>query len=231
MIRAKLISSPLSLLARSVRVTCPSSPRIFARSRRTSNCNLRHLSSHSIAPPTQEVDTEEGGPKGDLFHSTIDDTLLNKTASIRRTFTPRSNAQAMLTCGGEALAAHASWDPQYSRAKSYIRNHAVGPAVLSPVLINGLVGALVEASLPQGFLISSQMKHYRPLIVGVQVEASINVTSVTEGGNMAEIDKSYEYLNQSRGYELVLQTEVKSISDGKLISEGSQNIWLPHYDA
>eukprot|EP00555_Chaetoceros_dichaeta_P003538 CAMPEP_0198250134 /NCGR_PEP_ID=MMETSP1447-20131203/1435_1 /TAXON_ID=420782 /ORGANISM="Chaetoceros dichaeta, Strain CCMP1751" /LENGTH=230 /DNA_ID=CAMNT_0043934923 /DNA_START=9 /DNA_END=701 /DNA_ORIENTATION=- len=230
MIRAKLISSHLSLLGRSVRVTRPSSQIIYSRSRRTNDYNLRHLSSHSIAP-TQEVDTEEGGPKGDLFHSPIDDTLLNKTASIRRTFSPRSNAQVMLTCGGASLAAHASWDPQYSRAKSYIRSHAVGPAVLSPVLINGLVGALVEASLPQGFLISCHMKQHRPLIVGVQVEATISVTSVTEGGNMAEIDTSYEYLNQSRGYELVLQTQVKSVSDGTLISEGSQNIWLPHYDA
>jgi len=137
----------------------------------------------------------------------------------------------MLTCGGESLAAHASWDPEYSRAKSYIRNHAVGPAVLSPVLMNGLVGALVEASLPQGFLISLKMNQLRPLVVGVQVEATIHVTSVTEGGSMAEIDSSYEYLNQSRGYELVLETEVKSVSDGTLISKGSQNIWLPHYDA
>lgn len=232
MIRAKLITSRLSLLGRSVRVTPPHSHKTFERIRSTSHHNLRRLSSAS-AVPTQEADIEEGGPKGDLFHSTIDNTLLNKTASIRRTFSPRSNAQAMLTCGGPTLAAHASWDPQYSRAKSYIRNHAVGPAVLSPVLIHGLIGALVEASLPQGFLISCHMKQHRPLIVGVQVEATITVASVTEGGKMEETettDASYQYLNQSRGYELVLQTEVKSVSDGTLISGGTQNIWLPHYD-
>jgi len=238
--RSKLISSRLPLLVRAVSVTSPhthtrthtqiQSKIIVDRINQTKIENLRHFSSES-ALPSQEVDNiDEEGAKGDLFRSSIDDTLLNKTASIKRTFGPRSNAQAMLTCGGSVLAKHASFDPQYDRAKSYIRNHAVGPAVLSPVLINGLIGALVEASLPQSFLMSCEMKQHRPLIVGVQVEATINVTSVKEVEKMEDIENSetsYQYLSQSRGYELVLQTEVRIVSDSKLISEGSQHIWLP----
>ena len=70
------------------------------------------------------------------------------------------------------MAAHASFDPQYDRARAYIQNHAVGPAVLSPILISGLVGALVEAALPQSFLMGSSMKQIRTLIVGVSSLAS-----------------------------------------------------------
>jgi len=186
--------------------------------RATNNVNLLHYSSTS-----QQLDIEEGGPRGNLFHSPIGDSLLNKTASIRRTFSPRSNAQAMLICGGPILAAHASFDPNFDRARSYIRNHAVGPAVLSPILISGLIGALIEASLPQSFLISSDMKQHLPLIVGVQVEATIKVISVIEGRK----DESPDATDKSRGYELLLGTEVKTVSDGRLISEGSQKVWMP----
>lgn len=177
---------------------------------------------------TRELDVEEGGPQGNLFHASIGDTLLNKTASLRRTFSPRCNAQAMLICGGPMLAAHASFDPNFDRARSYIRNHAVGPAVLSPVLISGLIGALVEASLPQSFLISSNMTQHLPLIVGVQVEATIKVSSVMECNRM---DRSFGTADDSsdstRGYELLLRTEVKRVTDDRIISEGSQNIWMP----
>ena len=107
------------------------------------------------------------GPGGDLFLAKVGPDLLGKTAWARRTFDPRSNSQSLLICGGPALAKHASFDPEYKRARDWIRHHAVGPAVLSPILINGLVGALVEASIPQSIPVSSSMQQICPLIVGV----------------------------------------------------------------
>ena len=162
--------------------------------------------------------------------------LLHKKASTRRTFAPNSNAQAMLVCGGEALAAHASWDPQYSRARKYIRNHAVGPAVLSPVLIQGLVGALVEANLSQSFFVENRLRQLRPLIVGVEVEAEFEVISVVPSGmnnaRKGDIKKTIDtsqILKAMHGYELELETRVKRTSDGAVIAEGQQTVWLPEY--
>lgn len=125
----------------------------------------RRFSSTSASPIVEDNDSD--GPGGDLFNALIGIDLVGKTAYIRRTFGSRSNAQCFLVCGGEALAKHASFDPDYDRAQGWIRHHAVGPAVLSPVLISGLVGALVEAALPQSVPVSSSMKQIRPLIVGV----------------------------------------------------------------
>jgi hypothetical protein len=132
---------------------------------------LLKISRKSLSTSSSAVvdDNENDGPWGDLFSAPIGMELVGKTASIRRTFGSRSNAQGFLVCGGEALAKHASFDLDYGRAQGWIRHHAVGPAVLSPVLIAGLVGALVEAALPQSVPISSSMKQIRPLIVGVSV--------------------------------------------------------------
>jgi hypothetical protein len=147
------------------------------------------------------------------------ESLLNKKGHVRRTFSPNSNAQALLVCGGDDLASNASFDPQYKRAKNYIQNHAVGHAVLSPILVNGLVGAMIESTFPQGFFVSGTMKQLRPLIVGVEVEATFHVVSVNKC-----VDGYYQH-----GYELLLETEVKRVSDGEIITNGSQTIWLPDY--
>jgi hypothetical protein len=109
-------------------------------------------------------------PMGALFESkkggvNLLQDLVGKTASIGRVFGSRANAQGLLTCGGEELARHASFDPDYSRARGWIQNRAIGPAVLSPVLISGLVGALVEAALPQAVPVRCSMHQVRPLIV------------------------------------------------------------------
>eukprot|EP00543_Licmophora_paradoxa_P006232 CAMPEP_0202447202 /NCGR_PEP_ID=MMETSP1360-20130828/5895_1 /ASSEMBLY_ACC=CAM_ASM_000848 /TAXON_ID=515479 /ORGANISM="Licmophora paradoxa, Strain CCMP2313" /LENGTH=212 /DNA_ID=CAMNT_0049064141 /DNA_START=182 /DNA_END=820 /DNA_ORIENTATION=- len=181
------------------------------------------------------------GPDGDLFHSKIGPSLLGKRASIQRRFDARSNAIGLLTCGGEGLAKHASFDPQYDRARDWIHNHPVGPAVLSPVLINGLVGALVEASLPQSVPMSNNMKHARPLVVGVEICARIEVVSVYPGGkedcieNATSIASSAlettgeEYPGKTRGYSVGLKTEVIRVCDGVGIAEGTHNIWIPNY--
>ncbi len=113
---------------------------------------------------------ENHNPISDLFVDATDvDSLISKSASIRRTFGPSSNAQAMLTLGGPSLAANASFDPHYHRAREWIHHHAVGPTVQSPVLIQGLIGALVEAAFPSSIIISNSMQNIRPLIVGVSL--------------------------------------------------------------
>jgi len=164
--------------------------------------------------------------------------FLHKRASTRRTFAPNSNAQAMLVSGGESLSKNASWDPQYSHARNYIRNHAVGPAVLSPILIQGLVGALVEATLPQSFFVENRLRQIRPLIVGVEVEATIEVVSVAssernangaEKGDTENAPDATQLLRAMYGYELEIETRVERISDGALIAEGQQIVWVPNY--
>ena len=126
---------------------------------------------------------EEERPTGTLFQlskAPIGPELIGARGMIRRTFGPRSNAEGLLATGGPDLAAHASFDPDYHRAQDWIRHHAVGPAVLSPILISGLTGALTEAAFPHGVITYQSMKHVRPLIVGVPVASIIEVVSVTK---------------------------------------------------
>jgi hypothetical protein len=161
--------------------------------------------------------------------------------SIRRTFGPRSNAEVMLATGGEALAAHASFDPDYGRASAWIRHHAVGPAVLSPVLIAGLTGALTEAAFPHAVPVSQSYQQFRPLIVGVTVRATIEVANVVETMTMQQQqqqqgeeegngDRSVQMSEKrNKGYEVSLKTQVTRVRDDALIAEGTQEIWIPDY--
>lgn len=145
--------------------------------------NHRYLS--STMPQSHgddDIDLDYNGPQGDLFHGekTLGPSLTGKTASIRRVFEAGSNAAGLLTCGGEQLARHASFDPNYARAQGWIRHHAVGPAVLSPVLIGGLVGALVEAVFPNSVPVSCSISHLKPLIVSY-MEYIISIGNVNVG--------------------------------------------------
>jgi len=181
-------------------------------------------------------------PMGDLFKYAkeqgrrqssivIDDNFVGKSASIRRVFGPASNAQALLTCGGDELAQQASFDPNYETAKGWIRSRPVGPAVLSSTLISGLVGALIEASFPQTVPVNNSMNFLRPLIVGMEVSASIRVeavrktkresagVSVQNGGNSTE----------NTGYEIMLSTQVTRVQDDITIAEGHHTVWIPGY--
>lgn len=165
--------------------------------------------------------------------------ILHKKSFARRTFSPNSNAQALLVSGGEGLAANASFDPEYSRVKNYIRNRPVGPAVLSPILIQGLIGALVEATLPQSFFVENRLKQIRPLIVGVEVEASIEIVSVlpsTGRGDVFEYDDDgvaaasrEEKTTGDNGYKVNINAAVHRVSDGQLVAEGEQIVWLPDF--
>lgn len=142
--------------------------------------NHRYLSSTAMPEEVYEDynnNLDYNGPQGELFHGkrTLGPSLTGKTASIRRVFGAGSNAAGLLTCGGEQLARHASFDPDYSRAQGWIRHHAVGPAVLSPVLISGLVGALVEAVFPNSIPVNNSMSHLKPLIVSHNIWASWDV--------------------------------------------------------
>ena len=158
------------------RTQSPSSLSYMFHTFNNNNVNLRNFSSSS-SPAIKDDDrssvvseTAEDlyRPRGELLDANQrqgPDSWLGKTASIRRVFEANSNAIGLLTCGGEQLARHASFDPDYDRAQGWIRRHAVGPAVLSPVLISGLVGALVEAAFPQSVPVSSSSHQIRPLIV------------------------------------------------------------------
>jgi hypothetical protein len=195
--------------------------------------NMTNFSSRNHSTQTSEVTSSSTTTSTNNLPN-----LLHKRASTRRTFAPNSNAQAMLVSGGEILARNASWDPQYSHARNYIRNHAVGPAVLSPILIQGLVGALVEATLPQSFFVENRLRQIRPLIVGVEVEATIEVVSVASSGrnangagkgDVASAPDATQILRAMYGYELEIETRVERISDGALIAEGQQIVWVPNY--
>jgi acyl dehydratase len=192
--------------------------------------------SSSAAPIPSTNDENE--PFGELWESSkgISPDMIGKTAMIRRTFGPRSNAQAMLNCGGEALAAFASFDPDYSRARDWIRHHAVGPAVLSPILITGVVGALVEATFPQAVPVSQSMKQHRPLIVGVAVHAKIEVVQVVssnndeEGGTSRSRERGEEDRYDRRyGHQVDLKTTVARVRDDVVIAEGEHSVWIPDY--
>lgn len=179
-------------------------------------------------------------PMGDLFQHAkaqdrkssivIDDDFVGKTASIQRVFGPGANAQTLLTCGGEELAQQASFDPDYETAKDWIRSRPVGPAVLSSTLISGLVGALIEASFPQTVPMNNSMNFIHPLIVGMEVSASIRVESVHEtkrAGSGATNNGLYG--NTDLGYEILLSTEVTRVMDGVTIAEGHHTVWIPGY--
>jgi hypothetical protein len=200
----------------------------------SSSSDVRDQQQEENSSNTSASASSADGPRGELFafDKQIGPTLVGKAGWIRRTFGPRSNAEAMLTCGGEALAAHASFDPDYIRAKGWIRQHAVGPAVLSPVLVSGLVGALVEAAFPQSVPDTQAIKILRPLIVGVEVVARIEVTEVlfVEGGGRAGNNSSNERNDRRQhGYTVRLKTTVSRERDALALAEGSHSIWIPDY--
>ena len=201
----------------------------------------------SSSPPTwfpdnkarshSSVSTHNYQPLGDLYKYTkerskrsgivIGDDFVGKTASINRVFGPGANAQALLTSGGEELAQQASFDPNYKTAKGWIRSRPVGPAVLSSTLISGLVGALTEASFPQSVPVNSSMSFLHPLIVGVEVTASIRVESITRTKSAADADGQNGSSNT--GYEIMLLTQVTRAQDHVTIAEGFHTVWIPGY--
>ncbi len=158
----------------------------------------------------------------------IGDDFVGKKASIRRVFGPGANAQALLTCGGEELAQQASFDPDYNTAKDWIRSRPVGPAVLSSTLISGLVGALIEASFPQTVPMNNSMNFIHPLIVGMEVSASIRVESVHETKRAGSETGQYGSTTDL-GYEILLSTEVTRVMDGVTIAAGHHTVWIPGY--
>lgn len=204
---------------------------------------------------------EEERPTGTLFQlskAPIGPELIGARGMIRRTFGPRSNAEGLLATGGPDLAAHASFDPDYHRAQDWIRHHAVGPAVLSPILISGLTGALTEAAFPHGVITYQSMKHVRPLIVGVPVASIIEVVSVTKAERIKptmeqdehdsinnhdrnnndddddknpskENDDHHQQQQRTHGYDVTLRTIVSRVRDDCIIAEGIHELWVPDY--
>jgi hypothetical protein len=157
-------------------------------------------------------------------------SLIGKYATIRRVFGSRSNAEVMLTCGGSTLAKHASFDPNYHRAQQWIRSHAVGPAVLSPVLLIGLIGSLVEATFPQSTVpVGMTFEQSWPLIVGVPVHATITVSGVQESSAASEDPVSSSSSSPQMGYQVQLDTAIARARDGLVLATGTYTIWIPDY--
>ena len=185
------------------------------------------------------------GPSGSLFAKgsssvasrSYTQQLIGQEGYIQRTFEAQSNAQALLVGGGAALAAHASFDPLYTRAQGWIRHHAVGPAVLSPVLLNSLTGALVEAAFPHAVLDGQSMQQVRPLIVGVTVLAKIKVVNVQdyrkdhdeEQNETTQEEGAAAARSRSHGYKVDLETSVTQVRDHAVIAHGHYSIWIPDY--
>lgn len=193
------------------------------------------LSHRKLSSLAVVEDDDHFGPTGELFDlkrgEGINDSLLGKTAKVRRVFAPNANAHGLLATGGEELARHASFDPDYRRARGWIQNRAIGDAVLSPVLISGLVGALVEAAFPQSVPVMASMHHARPLIVGQEVNATIQVIGVkhfTRHGEDVSI-KERDFGSRQEGHEIRLVTKVARTQDDEVIAEGSHSVWIPGY--
>jgi len=197
-------------------------------------CTYLRMQSSSASSECSDYDPM--GPEGDLFSAQVGPSLVGKKAQVKRIFGPRDNSIGLLTAGGEPLAKHASFDPEYNRARDWIRQHAVGPAVLSPVLILGLVGALVEAACPQSIPISCSMQQARPLIVGVEVCARIEVVAVVdsskaESRNLSSGETPYrgEQHDRKKGYEVQFKTSVNYVRDDNIVAEGTHSVWIPDY--
>jgi hypothetical protein len=221
------------LMANTVRRVSSSTSTASCSGLNNSHAKDQHARFSTVADADLEGD--HVGPMGELFDlkrgDGIDESLVGKTASIRRVFGPSANAHGLLTCGGEELARHASFDPDYSRARGWIQNRAIGPAVLSPVIISGLVGALVEAAFPQSVPVAASMHQARPLIVGQEVYATVQVVGVkhyTRDGEEVSI-KEKDFGSRQDGDEIQLLTEVVRIQDNEVIAEGSHSVWIPGY--
>ena len=128
----------------------------------------------------------------------------------------------------------ASFDPNYKTAKDWIRKRPVGPAVLSSTLISGLVGALIEASFPQTVPVNSSLNFIRPLIVGCEVCARIQIESVNETlrNNKNSNSKTATAIStEQKGYEILLSTQVIRVQDDIVIAEGYHTVSYDHHIA
>jgi hypothetical protein len=109
----------------------------------------------------------------------------------------------------------------------------VGPAVLSSTLISGLVGALIEASFPQTVPVNSSLNFIRPLIVGCEVCARIQVESVneTQRNNNNNNIKTTATSTEQKGYEILLSTQVIRVQDDIVIAEGYHTVSYDYHIA
>jgi hypothetical protein len=167
---------------------------------------------------------------------------IGQYATIRRVFSSRNNAAIMLTCGGPILAKHASFDPHYPRAQQWIRSHAVGPAVLSPVLLTGLIGSLVESIFPHSTVpVSMTWNQVHPLIVGVPVYATITVMNIVRTSTSSESVPTTTPTTMTTpqppisntihplGSQVELASSITQVRDRKVMAQGSYTIWIPNY--
>ncbi|GAX14508.1 hypothetical protein FisN_11Hh029 [Fistulifera solaris] len=189
-----------------------------------------HSFSSSAAAVTLPIDPD--GPTGELFSPSywMGDVQVGQRGRIQRVFGPRDTAQVMLLTGGPSLAGNASFDPNYDRAQSWIRQHAVGPAALTPALIPGLVGALVEAAFPRAVVMQQELRHVRPLIVGLAVQAEIEVAEIVPSDENSNPLMEGEEGMYGPGHMVLLNTQVTRVRDDACVAHGKHTIWIPDYN-
>jgi hypothetical protein len=81
------------------------------------------------------------------------------------------------------------------------------------------------------------MHQIRPLIVGVQVCAKIEVVAVADpeasdrGPCASDSDRTRheDVYERKNGFEVCLRTEVTRVRDGAKIADGTHSIWIPDY--
>lgn len=190
------------------------------------NNSFRLLSSAA----SQVVDPD--GPTGELFSPSnwMGDVQVGQRGRIQRVFGPRDTAEVMLLTGGPSLAGNASFDPNYDQAQSWIRQHPVGPAALTPALIPGLVGALVEAAFPRAVVVQQELRHVRPLIVGLAVQAEIEVAEIVQSDENSNPLMEGEEGTYGAGHLVLLKTKVTRVRDDACIAQGKHKIWIPDYN-
>lgn len=76
---------------------------------------------------------------------------------------------------------------------------------------------------------NASMDFLRPLIVGMEVAASIKVESVIEAKRDGKTTSGGQNGNAETGYEILLSTRVIRVQDDAVIAEGFSTVWIPRY--
>ena len=174
-------------------------------------------------------DNDYYGLKGDLTFSKYGLDLVGKSVSIVRKFESQSGQRALLATGGSQLARHSSFDPNFETANKWISSHAVGSSIGSPVLASGVFCALIEAWFPVSVQISSEIKHKKPIFLGMELVATITVIDVTDASSKDKKTNINGSPISSKGFESTLKAELRSQRDGEILVDGKYKIWLPDF--
>lgn len=76
---------------------------------------------------------------------------------------------------------------------------------------------------------NASVSFLRPLIVGMEVAASIKVESVSEAKRDGKKTVGGRNGSAETGYEILLSTRVIRVQDDAIIAEGYSTVWIPGY--